>query len=148
MRFYREIEIKPHGYEMNEELGIPQPPTRHTFLSQSKVAHQKGLMKASGELYNSLPDKLKDAIDLKSGNCIWGSMEKRLNFIVIPDPGKLSTAHCLVAEYKDRLARIIFLKENGLDLEQIRILFWTITDTRFAIDLQFLKDNGIDIKNL
>ena len=133
---YQDIEIEPNSYKMQDNLEIP---LQTFYPDRYKPRDYKG------KLYDKLPEKIKDKINYRSRNCIWGSMERRLDFIKIPDPGKLSSNHCIVADFKDRLARLLFLLSIGFKLDWIRLLHNFQTDREFAIELQFLRDNGIDI---
>lgn len=136
---YRDIQIEPHSYEI--ELGIPKQPIS---FKDTKV-QSKEVIKSVSQVFSELSEEIRFRLNPHSGNAIWGSADRRLDFIKLPDPGKLSTPHCIVANFKDRLARILFLRDNGIEMDKIRVLFFKLTDKDFAIHLQFLRDNKIEI---
>ena len=50
--------------------------------------------------------------------------------------------------YRTELAQILYLLENGLTLDQVRVLHFGRSDVEFAMSLQYLRDNGIDVDSL
>lgn len=136
---YNEVQIEPNSYEI--ELGIPRQPLFFKFRYPGITE----ISKLASGVYKELPKEIRDRLNPKSDNAIYGSAERRLDFIKPPPSTQLTTEYVTVAKFKTRLAKILFLKDSGISIDKIRFLFFKLTDENFAIHLQFLRDNGIEI---
>ena len=150
VRNYRDIKIEPNSYDMTS--GIPRQGSLFTQYSDLDIMTETVLMEKEMELFEQLPDKLKWAIDEtgesggESEDYVYN--DDRLSFIHIPDPGRITNENSMISHFRSELAQMLFLLENGLTLDQVRILSWNDSDMEFAVKLQFLRDNNIDIDGL
>lgn len=150
VRNYRNIKVEPKSYGMAS--GIPTQGTLSTPYTQVDLQTEKVLMEKEIELFEKLPERIQHAIDEtgESGGKDedYVCNDERLSFIHIPDQGKLTNENSMIAHFRSELAQMLFMLENGLTLDQVRILSWNDSDMEFAVKLQFLRDNGIDIDKL
>lgn len=151
VRNYRNIKVEPNSYKL--ELGIPTQPSLSSVYTKVDVLTEVKLEEMMFELCERLPENIMEAINDIDGNPdFYVYDDERLSFIEIPDPvkevGRLTNANLMVSGYRTYLAQMLYCLENGATLDEFRILHAPRSDMEFAIDLQFLQDNGIDIDSL
>ena len=145
---YRNHKIEPNSYKL-DEFGIPEQPSILTDSKYTKADEITSnlLENLMIELCEVLPSDVLDNIDdFGSGNDDYVFDDERLSFIQVPEG--VTNASLIVSGYRTYLAQMIYCLENGITLDEYRVLHSPRSNIEFAIDLQYLRDNGIDIDKL